>query len=94
MLWVAAKRTFTSAPLPGFGSSTRQHQSKLFLTPAHEKINYGKASPGPLTYLPPITDMKRAPGDGGSTFGKCDRWYTRKIAARFADNPSPAAYNI
>ena len=54
-----------------------------------EKINYGKASPGPLTYLPPLNNQGR-----GSTFGKCDRWYTRKMALRVADTPSPCHYNV
>lgn len=82
--------TKRSAPLPGFGTSNRAHQAKLFLTPAHEKINYGKASPGPLTYLPPVISKSHT----GSTFGKCDRWYTQKLAKRFADTPSPAHYNV
>lgn len=79
-----------SAPLPGFGTSNRAHQSKLFMSPAHEKINYGKASPGPLTYLPPI-NKRRAPG---GAFGTCDRWYTHKMALRLADTPSPSHYNV
>merc|ERR1712070_392935 len=44
-----------SAPLPGFGTSTRKHAENAFMSPAHEKTkSYGKASPGPSTYLPPI----------------------------------------
>ena len=79
-----------SSPLPGFGSSTRDHQSKLFLSPGHEKTNYGKQSPGPCTYLPPINARRAA----GGSFGTCDRWYTAKIALRVADTPSPCHYNI
>ena len=49
----STKRT---APLPGFGSSTRQHQAKLFMSPAHEKTKgYGKASPGPPARPPAVS---------------------------------------
>ena len=27
-------------------------------------------------------------------FGSCDRWYTRKMAARHGATPAPGAYNI
>ena len=56
---------------------------------AQEKTNYGKNSPGPCTYLPPLSTKHT-----GSTFGKCDRWYTHKMALRLADTPSPAQYNV
>jgi len=86
--YASTKRT---APLPGFGTSNRAHVAKLYVSPAHEKTKaYGKASPGPLAYLPPI-GQRNAPSFG---FGTCDRWYTRKSALRLADNPSPAHYNI
>jgi len=86
-----ASSTKRSAPLPGFGTSNRAHAAKLFMTPAHEKINYGKASPGPNTYLPPV-QQRIAPSYG---FGGCDRWYTRKIADRIVPkNVGPGSYNI
>jgi len=88
-----------SAPLPGFGSSTRDHMMKVFMTPEHEKTNsYGKASPGPLTYDPipgigrQLESTKRQSPTYG--FGTCDRWYTHKLAKRFADTPAPGAYNV
>jgi len=87
-----------SAPLPGFGTSTRENMTKVFLTPAHEKVSFGKASPGPLSYslqgsigkqtMSPKKDM---PSWG---FGSCDRWYTRNMAKRHANLPAPGAYNI
>jgi len=90
--------TRASAPLPGFGTSTRSNMDKVFLTPAHEKVNFGKASPGPLSYsLQPsigkqsMSPKKDLPSWG---FGSCDRWYTRNMAKRHADIPAPGAYNI
>ena len=57
---------------------------------SQEKVKgYGKASPGPLTYLPPLNEKAK-----GGAWGKCDRWYTRNIAMRVANNPAPSHYNI
>ena len=42
--------TKKSAATPSFGSSTRDNQQKLFLTTDHEKIHYGRHSPGPSIY--------------------------------------------
>lgn len=79
-----------SAPLPGFGTSNRDHAAKVYMSPEHEKTkSYGKASPGPCTYLPPLHKAS-APSFG---FGTCDRFYMRKSAMRLADNPSPSHYN-
>ena len=87
-----------SAPLPGFGSSTRDNTSKVFLTPDHEKVNFGKGSPGPLTYtLTPATgkqtlsSRREAPSYG---FGSNDRWYMSRLAARLGNTPAPGAYNV
>lgn len=83
--------TKRSAPLAGFGTSTRQHAEKIFTSPQQEKTkSYGKASPGPSSYLPPM--VKKAPPSFG--FGTCDRWHTRKMALRLGDTPSPAHYNV
>jgi hypothetical protein len=82
---------FPSAPLPGFGTSTRDHAAKLFMSPAHEKTkSYGKGSPGPALYLPPIA-KRSAPSYG---FGSCDRFYTRKMALRIGNTPGAAHYNV
>ena len=82
---------FPSSPLPGFGTSTRDHAAKLFMSPAHEKTkSYGKGSPGPAVYLPPIA-KQRAPAYG---FGSCDRFYTRKMALRIGNTPGAAHYNV
>lgn len=90
--------TKRSAPLPGFGTSNRQHMDKCFLTKDHEKVHFGKASPGPLSYsLTPgvgkqtLSSKREAPSFG---FGSNDRWYTSKMAARHGNTPAPGAYNI
>jgi len=90
--------TRQTAPLPGFGTSTRENMNKVFLTPAHEKVQHGKASPGPLSYSlqasignQNMSPKRNLPSWG---FGSCDRWYTRNMAKRHADIPAPGAYNI
>jgi len=80
-----------SAPLAGFGTSTRNHAEKVFTSAEQEKTkSYGKGSPGPCTYLPPMA-KRAAPSYG---FGSCDRFYTRKMALRLGDTPSAAHYNV
>lgn len=87
-----ASSTKRTAPLPGFGTSNRVHAAKVFMSPEHEKTkSYGKASPGPNTYLPPVQTKHLPPSYG---FGSCDRWYTRKIADRLVPNIGPGSYNI
>lgn len=88
--YASTKRT---APLAGFGTSTRVHAAKVFSNPAAEKTkSYGKASPGPCAYLPPIeARVRNAPSYG---FGTCDRFFRHKQALRIADIPGPAAYNL
>ena len=91
--------TKRSAPLPGFGSSNREHMTKVFMTPQHEKINsYGKGSPGPAVYTREtsigkqlLSTKRETPSFG---FGGCDRWYTRKIADRVVPKIGPGSYNI
>ena len=39
-----------SQPSYGFGSSTREHSARLFVSNAHSATVGGKASPGPATY--------------------------------------------
>ena len=38
-----------SSPLFGFGSSTRDHQDKLYVSKSHERVKFGLGSPGPCT---------------------------------------------
>jgi len=90
---------YESSPMPGFGSSTRDHMAKVFMSVSHEKTkSYGKGSPGPNVYalqgsVGPQTSSKyrSSPARG---FGSCDRWSTSKMAARLGNTPAPGAYNI
>ena len=55
-----------SAPLYGFGSSTRDHQQKVFVSANHNKIaDYGRGSPGPAAPY----QLKSAMGSQMQTFG-------------------------
>ena len=45
-----ASSTRHSAPIFGFGSSDRSQQAKLYMSPEHDKMNFGINSPGPCTY--------------------------------------------
>ena len=49
--------TRRTEPLPGFGSSTRDHMTKMFITPEHEKVQFGKNSP--VTDAPPRGPTRR-----------------------------------
>ena len=99
MLGPQSSSTKRSMPLPGFGSSTRDHMTKVFMSPEHEKINsFGKGSPGPAVYTREtgigkqlLSVRREAPSYG---FGGCDRWYTRKIALKQAGTLGPGSYNI
>lgn len=99
MVGPQASSTKRSMPLPGFGSSTRDHMGKVFMSKEHEKINsFGKGSPGPAVYTREagigrqlLSVRREAPSYG---FGGCDRFYTYKIALKQAGTLGPGAYNI
>jgi hypothetical protein len=82
MLGPQASSSKRSAPLAGFGSSTRDHMAKVFMSPEHEKINsFGKGSPGPAVYdrergigKQLLSVRREAPSFG---FGGCDRCVQR-----------------
>jgi hypothetical protein len=61
-----ANGAIASAPLYGFGTSTRDHQQKVFVSAEHNTINdYGKASPGPAAPY----KLKSGMGAQVQTFG-------------------------
>lgn len=83
-----------SAPVVGFGTSTREHVSKIFLSAEHEKANYGTQGPGPKYMPQPVFGPQPVRKEPPSfSFGTCDRFYTRKMALRVA-TPAPGAYNV
>ena len=95
---VASNRA--SSPMPGFGASTRQTQDKLYISPEHEKMHFGKLSPGPQsgTYtMPPtvgkqfLSRNKSMPSWGFST---ATRFASDKKGLRGSDTPGPGAYSV
>ena len=95
---VASNRA--AAPMPGFGASTRQTQDKLYISPEHEKMHFGKLSPGPQsgTYtLPPtvgkqyLSRNKSMPSWG---FSQASRFSSGKNGLRGSDTPGPGSYSV
>ena len=96
---VASNRA--AAPMPGFGASTRQTQDKLYISPEHEKMHFGKLSPGPQsgTYtLPPtvgkqyLSRNKSMPSWG---FSQASRFSdNKKPGLRGSDTPGPGSYSV
>ena len=95
---VASNRS--SAPMAGFGASTRQTQNKLYISPEHEKMHYGKQSPGPQsgTYTLPPTVGKQFLSRNASMpswgFGTASRFTTEKKTLRGSQTPGPGAYSV
>jgi len=57
-----------SLPRYGFGSSTREHANKVFISRDHAKLSGGKFAPGPGQYpVAPMTGAKVASSNGGAT---------------------------
>jgi hypothetical protein len=93
---VGKQSTRESAPIFGFGSSTRENQAKVYMSPEHEKGNFGRGSPGPCTYtLQQSVGTQRLSKDHSSAswgFGTADRW---SGGPRSSDmSPGPGSYCI
>ena len=90
--------TKPSLPLYGFGSSTRDHQEKVFISPEHSAVTGGGEAPGPGTYpMGPMTGAKVASSrqvTGKSWgFGTSQRFHD-PLAKTRAANPGPGMYMI
>mmetsp|Transcript_23331 Transcript_23331/g.68066 ORF Transcript_23331/g.68066 Transcript_23331/m.68066 type:complete len:290 (-) Transcript_23331:55-924(-) len=78
-----------SSPLFGFGSSTRDHQDKLYVSKSHERVKFGLGSPGPCTAAHSLEVGGRKSG-----FGTADRFNTAsKCGLSPPVSPGPAAYD-
>ena len=90
--------TSPSAPEAGFGTSDRHTQNKLYLSPEHEKMHFGKQSPGPSSYTLPSSVAKQHLSRNASMpswgFGTASRWPSSKPKPRGADTPGPGTYSI
>mmetsp|Transcript_11627 Transcript_11627/g.24953 ORF Transcript_11627/g.24953 Transcript_11627/m.24953 type:complete len:305 (-) Transcript_11627:744-1658(-) len=88
---VNSKRS--SAPSYGFGSSNRQHASKMFISQEHAALSSTGAPPGPSAYslknsIGAQPDARKASAPTWA-FGTAERFtYEKKSAA----NPGPGAY--
>lgn len=85
-----------SAPIYSFGTSTRDHREKLFVTEEHAKLNIKNKSPGPhadyhrrSTLGPQIDNMTSEPvwGWGSTTSERFEKPSNFK-------SPSPDAYDM
>jgi hypothetical protein len=83
-----------SAPQYGFGSSTREHQQKVFTSPEHAQLSAPRVSPGPAVYS--LRNSVGAQVDGRKSsapqwaFGTADRFMGEK---RSTANPGPGTYD-
>jgi len=85
------------SPTPAFGTSTREHRTKIYLGPDHEIGSYGKLSPGPAApYTVPasvgtqvLSNMREAPRP---SFSKANRWASYEREQRKNTTPGPGAY--
>eukprot|EP00900_Chrysochromulina_parva_P021692 jgi/Chrpa1/4156/Chrysochromulina_OHIO_Genome00014500-RA len=93
---VQVSSTMISAPMPGFGTSNREHMQKLFISTEHEKGLLGNNSPGPCSYKVPegngpqhLSVWHTQPSWG---FGTSARWQQSKNSGFSVPGPAePAA---
>ena len=88
--------TKPSTPRFGFGTSNRDHQAKVYLSPEHEKTTAGREAPGPGTYtLTPSTGNKQPQSNLHSAaawgFGTASRFTAVKGTAT---GPGPGSYVV
>ena len=89
---------YASAPQAGFGTSEVSHQEKLYQSQQHEKMHFGKASPGPLAKYQIDNSIGRQLESKDASqpswgFGSADRWasYNKEIKAN--TTPGPGSYD-
>ena len=87
-----------TAPIYSFGTSTREKAIRMYISPAHLKESYGRASPAPDTYTlqsslgRQVLDQKVS--YPARSFGMGDRFDRDRRDARAAQTPGPGAYRI
>jgi len=83
-----------SAPIFGFGSSTRDHMAKVFVSHEHAKTEPGNVSPGPVYSLEAAIGkqtLSRKEGQPAWVMGKAERFNFDDVK-RAATSPGPGAY--
>lgn len=85
-----------SSPSYGFGSSTRNQASKVFLSAEHAKLSTPGFSPGPSAYTLRASVGNQADGRKASSpqwaFGSSDRFLGS--GKKSIQNPGPGAYDM
>ena len=94
MLGPQVNSTRKSAPVYGFGSSTREHAAKIFLSSEHAALAFaGQGSPGPAGYVQKSTVGPQADGRFVSypqwAFGSAQRF---PAAGKTSSLPGPGEY--
>jgi len=85
-----------SAPMFGFGSSTRNQAAKVFLSQEHAKLSTPSFSPGPSAYTLRASVGSQADGRKASApqwvFGSSDRFI--QASRKEVQNPGPGSYDM
>jgi hypothetical protein len=89
---------YASAPQAGFGTSEVSHQQKLYQSQQHEKMHFGKLSPGPLAPYQIDNSIGRQLESKDASqpswgFGSADRWaaYNKEVSSN--TTPGPGNYD-
>lgn len=85
------------AATPGFGASTRDIRSKIYLGPAQEKGAHGKISPGPFAPYHLVESVgkqvhSKTATAPGVMFSRASRWATYERELKKNSTPGPGAY--
>jgi len=87
-----------SNPQAGFGTSEVSHQYKLYMSQEHEKMHFGKVSPGPgaAYQIGDSVGAQKLSKDSSQPswgFGSADRWATYNRELKSNTTPGPGAYD-
>jgi hypothetical protein len=95
-LGVQVSSTKEQQPLYGFGTSTRDHVAKVFVSEEHNKSMYGIDSPGPVyTMDAAIGRQQLSQKSNGPAWvqGVAERWQYDHVK-RAATSPGPGSYTL
>ena len=84
-----------SAPMPGFGTSSRATRAKVYIEEAKEQL-YGVHSPGPAAYNTAKVGAAARPMTPSWGFGTGSRWgwHSEKVVTIGHATPGPGAYSV
>ena len=89
---------YASAPQAGFGTSEVSHQNKPYQSQQHEKMHFGKLSPGPLAKYQIDNSIgnqieSKDASQPSWGFGSADRWATYNKELKANTTPGPGNYD-